>query len=160
MQAVDRQIKSNIIQGYLNQQLAQTGQMQQGALMQQSMHVPSNVELEEFKTMVKAYMELDGQIKKIQQVLKERRDLKQDLSHKVLAFMAKYNIEDLNTKDGKLRYRVSQVKPTMSKKQIKDRLLENYSRAQSAEELLSHVFDSNEKIERQSLRRVTIRNAN
>lgn len=122
-----------------------------------AVELPDNKILEEFKNQVRIWIDIDNSVRKLQKAIKERNVVKKQLSEKILGFMSKYNIEDLNTRDGsKLRYKVSQVKPTITKAQIKERLLENFGKAQNVEELANMVF-SNEnlpKMEKKYLKRL------
>lgn len=136
------------MQNYLQQQM-------QAALME----LPPNASLEEFKAHVRTWMEIDGTIRKLQAAIRDRKQLKKQLAEKILDFMARYNIEDLNTAQGKLRYHVSHVKPSLSKKAIKEKLAEAYPKARSADELVKEVFDNSVRVERPTLRRVHVRNA-
>ena len=83
---------------------------------------PDAASLEEFKSQVRMWMELDNSIKQLQDLIKERRTFKKQLNEKILAFMARYNIEDLNTKDGKLRYRMHYVREPLSQATIRQRM--------------------------------------
>jgi Family of unknown function (DUF5760) len=118
---------------------------------------PDNVALEEFKHQVKLWLEIDNQVKKMQQVIREKKKVQTLLTEKILGFMARYNIEDLNTKDGKLRYKVSYTKPTVKKTEIKDKLL-NYFEHDKAlgAKVVEAVFQEEEqgKTEKVSLRRL------
>ena len=120
-------------------------------------HAPDNMSLEEFKHQVKMWMELDNQIKKMNEILKEKKAVQKILTEKVLSFMARYNIEDLNTKDGKLRYKVTQVKPTVKQTAIKKKLQDffDYDKALS-EKVMKAVFEdtAQPKVEKPSLRRL------
>lgn len=153
-------IKATIIQGYLNQQLQQTNlsdSSEGGGGMLTTIDIPTNNMLDEFKTQVRLWMEIDNNIRKLQQAIRERKELKKQVTEKVLSFMARYNIEDLNTREGKLRYKVTQVKPSVSQRAIKEKLVENYSKARSCEELLEKVFNSGDRMEKPCLRRVQVK---
>lgn len=157
-------IRQTLLQGYLNQQLQHsppqhTQHMQQdapphgGAIMLAD--VPPTALLEEFKTQVRAWIDTDNTIRKLQQALKERRELKKQLTEKLMAFMARYNIEDLNTRDGKLRFKVAHVKPSLSKKDIQDRMVQLFSEVRNGEELSKRIFqEMRQPVERATLRRI------
>lgn len=120
--------------------------------------VPPTALLEEFKTQVRAWIDTDNSIRKLQQALKERRELKKQLTEKLIAFMARYNIEDLNTRDGKLRFKVAHVKPSLSKKDIQDRMVQLFSEARSGEELSKRIFqEMRQPVERATLRRIQVK---
>lgn len=120
--------------------------------------VPDNIALEEFKHQVKLWMELDNQIKQMTQFVKEKRKVQKTLTDKILAFMAKYNIEDLNTKEGKLRYRATYTKPTVKKQDAKEKLYQFFEHDKElAEKVVKTVFEPEEnqpKVEKVSLRRL------
>lgn len=119
--------------------------------------VPDNNALEEFKHQVKMWMEMDNQLKKLSQVLKEKRNVQKLLTEKILAFMQRYNIEDLNTHDGKLRYKVSYSKPVVKKVDIKQKLINYFEHDKdTAQKIVQAVFEDNtqNKVEKVSLRRL------
>ena len=120
--------------------------------------VPDNIALEEFKHQVKLWMELDNQIKQMTQFVREKRKVQKTLTDKILAFMAKYNIEDLNTKEGKLRYKATYTKPTVKKQDAKEKLYQFFEHDKAlAEKVVKTVFepeDNQPKVEKVSLRRL------
>lgn len=150
---MDSAIRQTVLQSYLSQQLQYSGG---GSII--ATDVPTPAVLEEFKTQVRTWIDLDNTIKKLQQALRERRDLKKRLTEKLVAFMARYNIEDLNTREGKLRFKVALVKPSLSQKAIQERMVKLFSEAQSGEDLSRRIFqDERPAIERASLRRIQVK---
>lgn len=145
---MDATLKNQILSNYLSQQMTATSP--DTARAQQ---LPTPEELEEFKNFVKTWIEVDNSIKKLQQAVRERNAIKKQITEKITSFMGKFNIEDLNTKEGKLRYRVTQVKVTPRPTTIKTKLLEYFSPDTSAEELTRKVFESDQIVEKHSLRR-------
>lgn len=140
-------LKGQLINNYLSQQLSVAGGDEdsgESSREVRSIELPDNAILEEFKNQVRLWMEIDSQVAKLQGAIKERKQVKKKLTEKILAFMGKFNIEDLNTKDGKLRYRVNSVKPTVTKAEIKRRLVENYGKVDNLEKLTELIFSSNE----------------
>lgn len=120
-------------------------------------NAPDNMSLEEFKHQVKMWIELDNQIKKVNEVLKEKKSVQKVLTEKILAFMARYNIEDLNTKDGKLRYKVTQVKPAVKQTTIKKKLLNFFEYDKDlSEKVMRAVFEDpgDSRVAKPSLRRL------
>lgn len=143
------------VNGYLNQQLyadkPPNYEIQAIADVHDS---PTQSELDDFKNQVKIWFEIDNSIKKMQQSIKEHNAAKGVLSNKILHFMAKYSIDDLNTKEGTLRYRVTQVKTPISQSDIKTRLVQNYDPNLSASELSNRIFDNRQVTEKHSLKRI------
>lgn len=132
-------IKNQIINNYLSQQLMETQDSK--AIIT----VPTSGELEDFKNFVRVWMEMDDTIKKLQVILKEKKMVKQELSYKILEFMSKYNIEDLNTKDGKLRYKVTRVKVPLSQNSVKNKIVSTFSPGMKPQELVDKVFERETK---------------
>lgn len=127
-------------------------QRPQGSL--KTIELPDQSVLDEFKNQVRMWIEVDNNIRKLKQAARERNAIKKQLTNKILMFMAKYNIEDLNTKDGsRLRYKVSQVKEPLTAQKIKERLAQNINSIRTAEDLDEKVFATN-KVEKVTLRRL------
>jgi len=118
----------------------------------QPIDVPSATELEDFKNCVRMWLEVDINIKKLQALVKERGVLKRELGAKIVSFMSRFNIEDLNTREGKLRYKVTQVKTPLSQTQIKSKIETSYQVGMPVNELTSKVFERETK-DKHSLRR-------
>lgn len=116
----------------------------------------NEVLLEEFKDNVKQWLELDNQLKRLAAASKERRKKKNDINLKILEFMGKFNIEDLNTKDGIIRYRKTFVKEPLSQKTIKTKLEELFKDDTENFEKIAKIFTDREKIEKTSLRRLKL----
>jgi len=147
---MDSTLKNQILSQYLSQQISTTASSSSSG---GANALPTPEELEEFKNCVKAWIEIDNNVKKLQQAMRERNAIKKQVTEKITNFMSKFNIEDLNTKEGKLRYRVTQVKVTPKPTEIKTKLIEYFSPETTAEELTKKIFDNNTVVEKHSLRR-------
>jgi len=112
--------------------------------------------LEEFKSHVKDWLELDNQLKRLAAAAKERRKKKNDINLKILEFMGRFNIEDLNTKEGIIRYRKTYVKEPLSQKTIKTKLEELFKNDKDTFEKVQKISTEREKIEKTSLRRLKL----
>jgi len=116
---------------------------------------PTQGELDDFKNLVNLWLEHDLAIEKLQVAIRERNKAKVALMPRILTFMSRYNIEDLNTKQGVLRYKVTQVKVPISQAEIKSRIAENIAKGvRSADEFNQNVFDNRQVVEKHSLKRV------
>lgn len=120
---------------------------------------PSDELLDDFKNQVKTWMELDNIIKKLQEMLKERRAYKNQLTQKIVRFMNQYNIEDLDTREGSLRSRVSYTKTPLTQKMIKENIKAYFAGMGNTivgAQVTEAVFNANnrDRIERVSLKRV------
>tara|TARA_B100000242_G_C42905610_1_gene419940 strand:- start:330 stop:818 length:489 start_codon:yes stop_codon:yes gene_type:complete len=116
----------------------------------------NEVLLDEFKKDVQDWMNIDNQMKRLEVALKERRKKKKDLNLKILDFMGRFNIEDLNTKEGIIRYKKTYVKEPLSQKIIKEKLLNIFKNDKENSERVEKIFTNREKIEKTSLRRINI----
>ena len=116
---------------------------------------PSDDALDAFKADVRTWLELDNSIRGLQASIRERRNAKRGLTSRVLDFMARYNIEDLSTRDGRLRSKVSYVRAPLSHQAIRTRIDTFFSAdAAAAFQLSGAVFGNRERCERTSLRRL------
>lgn len=151
-------LKSQLINQYLAQQMNEsTGGAKEYAHASQSqqlIEMPDAQALEEFKTHVRTYISADNDIRKLRTLIKERNKTKLGLTSKILSFMARYNIEDLNTKEGKLRYKVTTVKQALNKEQMKSKLDECFNEVKDVEELKDKVFGTKTEVTKHTLKRI------
>ena len=111
------------------------------------------VSLEEFKLLVKKWVEIDSYCKKLTDALREKKQQKDKLSETITKFMCKYNIEDLNTKDGRIRCKTSVVRAPVSQKEIQSQII---ALAPNGSEIVQKIFEGREKKEKVCLRRLKI----
>jgi hypothetical protein len=111
--------------------------------------------LDDFKSDVCTWIELDDSIKTLQHAIRDRRLEKQKLTQRIIGFMDHHDIEDLNTKSGRIRYKTKYVRPQVSKTNIRDRISSFFPNdAQLADDIVTAIYSSREVTERQSLRRL------
>lgn len=119
--------------------------------------VPENISLEDFKNYVKKWIEYDNFIKKAKQVIKDKKKIRDDLNKIIIKFMCKYNIEDINTKEGRIRCKTSVVKPAVTQKVVKQRICDYFKDNENKkEEILHKIYEKCEEVEKVSLRRLKI----
>lgn len=123
-------------------------------------HQSSDYDLQEFKEQVKSWIKLDNEVKAINAKIKildnerkHRKKLIDVFSTKILQFMSTNEIDELNSKDGIIKYKKSFVKEPLTQKQIKQKLLEQFNNMDDAEERINNVFKNREKIEKLRLKR-------
>ena len=153
---MESSLSSQLLNQYLQQQAGSTPEDTNGGAIK-AVEFPDDAIFKEFKNHVKMWMEVDNMIRKLKEVIKERNAVKQSLTEKILRFMATYNIEDLKTQEGKLRYTVTKSKKAPSKAEIRERITENYGKVSNLEELVEKIFAKEERAERAALRRVNAR---
>lgn len=112
--------------------------------------------LEEFKKNVQNWMLIDNQMKRLAAALKQLKVKKNDMNEKILDFMARYNIEDLNTKEGVIRYKKTFVKEPLTQKLIKQKLQDIFKDNETDLEKVNEIFKNRGKVEKTSLRRLKL----
>ena len=117
-----------------------------------------NITLDEFKQIVKRWLDCDNYIKKAKDAIKEKKTHKEKLGELISKFMCKYNIEDLNTKEGKIRCKTMNVKQPVSHKIIKQKIVEYFENDTAKQtDIIAKVYDNNRPtVEKVSLRRLRI----
>ena len=123
-------------------------------------HQSSDDDLQEFKEQVKSWIKLDNEVKAINAKIKildnerkHRKKLIDVFSTKILQFMSTNEIDELNSKDGIIKYKKSFVKEPLTQKQIKQKLLEQFNTMDDAEERINNVFKNRDKVEKLRLKR-------
>lgn len=112
--------------------------------------------LEEFKKNVQNWMTYDNQMKRLAAASKQLKQKKNELNEKILDFMSKYNIEDLNTKEGVIRYKKTYIKQPLTQKVIKEKLNDMFKDNETDLERINEIFNNREKVEKTSLRRLKL----
>lgn len=112
--------------------------------------------LEEFKKNVQNWMTYDNQMKRLAAASKQLKQKKNELNEKILDFMSKYNIEDLNTKEGVIRYKKTYIKQPLTQKLIKEKLNDMFKDNETDLERINEIFNNREKVEKTSLRRLKL----
>lgn len=110
--------------------------------------------LEQFKMNVKKWMDLDKEIKRLQAAVKVRKGLQQELNDKILDFMSVHNIEDLNTKEGILRYKSGVVTRQLPQKEVRKKLFEKFQSDPKTLDSIKQVFEERKKCELSKLKRI------
>jgi hypothetical protein len=116
-------------------------------------------QLDEFKNRVLLWMRLDNEIKELTNKIKmldnerkQRKKYMQSLTPHILSYMNTNEIEELNSREGRLRYKASMVKTPLTQTYIKSQL---YDRFKSNHDDLDKIFNDREKIQKVTLRRLT-----
>lgn len=117
-----------------------------------------NITLDEFKQIVKRWLDCDNYIKKAKEAIREKKTHKEKLGELISKFMCKYNIEDLNTKEGKIRYKTVNVKQPVSHKIVKQKIIEYFENDTAKQtDIIAKVYEENRPmVEKASLRRLRI----
>jgi len=108
----------------------------------------------DFKEDVKLWLKLDDDIKTLNDAIKDRKNKKNEITPKLLDFMDKHNINDLNTNDGHLKFQKSLRSKPLSKKYLLDRLGYYFKSDIKGEKVVSFIYNNREKTEISNLKRV------
>jgi len=120
-----------------------------------------DAEFEQFKAIVKFYSKTDNEMKEIRskikllnQEVKKRKEKLEKLSASIMNFMHQNEIDELNSKQGIIRYKTSVVKAPLTTKKIKEELYERLEPYPQAKAILDKVFEERDKVEKKSLSRI------
>lgn len=115
---------------------------------------PTEEELETFKIWVQDWFKYDDAIRKLKIAIRERIVLRNALNSKIEDFMFKFNYNDLNTQNGRLKTIVKSVHKPVNIKEIKDIITNNKNL--TGEELLAKIFNKDNRpiMEKKYIKRI------
>lgn len=117
---------------------------------------PNATQMNDFTAYVATWLKLDTDISRLATALKERRSAKRQLTENILAFMIRFGIDDLDTLECRLSYRVRQVRTPLPHRVIHERLAGIYSNDPVTARSITDTVFNRERVERVSLRRCAI----
>lgn len=131
-----------------------------GIMTSQNEQQDDTEQLNEFKEQVKNWIRLDNEINAINAKIKmldnerkHRKKILNDLSSKILKFMGNNEIDELNSKEGIIKYKKSYVKEPLTHKTIINKLKAQFNNSDEAIEKINKVFKDRGKIEKLCLKR-------
>ena len=115
---------------------------------------PTVDEMDTFKNLVADWFKYDDAIRKLKIAIRERKTLQQVLNNKIEDFMFKYNYNDLNTQNGRLKTNVKNVYKPINIKEVREII--NNNKHLTGEELLAKIFnkDEREMVVKKTIRRI------
>ena len=114
----------------------------------------NNEDFLEFKKNVKEWITLDDDIIKLQKAIKDRKNKKNELTPKIMEFMNEYEINDLNTNDGKLKFTKSMQTKPLNKQFLISKLGDFFKDFNKGEKAATFILENRDKEEKFKLRRV------
>ena len=114
----------------------------------------TNPEFVNFKQNVKDWVTLDDDIKTLQEAIKKRKKRINELTPIILDFMKRFNINDLNTQNGQLRYTTSLLAKPVNKNFLLSKLGEFFKDTEKSQVLTTYIYDNRIKEEKVKLKRV------
>ena len=112
--------------------------------MNQSVNEFSEIELNEFKNKVKQWLSIDSDIDKLQKKIKELKKTKKDIEPEITSFMVNYNISDLNTDKGKIKYNERKTKKPLNKINIRNNLSQVINDETQIEQAMQLIMNNRE----------------
>ena len=109
---------------------------------------------DKLKGAVNDYLELDNQILTLQKAIKERKEKKDKLSKVILNVMKDNEIDQMNLKNDKLVYTVSQCKSPLNKNYLNSVLSDYFNNNEKTVDVINHILNNRQKVERIRLKRV------
>lgn len=119
-----------------------------------------NPEFIEFKRKVREWLSLDDDIRTLRKAIKERNEKKKNLTPDIIAFMNSNKISDLNTQDGKLKFKCAMYKKPLNQKTIQNKLCDYFRDIKKGHEAALYLFENREREERFRLSRSITKNNN
>ena len=116
-------------------------------------------EIEDFRNKVKEWIDYDNQINELNNKVKELKAKKNDLNNEVLEFMKSNNIEDISTKQCKLKTYTSTSQKSLNKDYIKNKLKTALDDEHKAVELTDLILNNREKTTSIKLKRINIKDS-
>jgi len=107
----------------------------------------------QLKNDVKSYLDLDDQIKALNKAVSDRRKEKKKLSETILSTMKSFEIDNMNTKNGRLIYNVSKRAKPLNKKNLISGLDKYFKNVDKSKEVSKIILDNREVVEKIQLRR-------
>jgi len=114
----------------------------------------TNPEFIDFKENVKEWITLDDDIKTLNIALKERKEKKKELTPKVLDFMNEYEVHDVKTTDGQLKFSKSVTAKPLNKKYLVSRLGDFFKDYTKGEKAVDFIYENRDKEEKLKLKRI------
>lgn len=115
-------------------------------MIQENEEQKLNVPKEQLQLYVKQWITYDDEIKALQQAIKERKKLKNEISDVIMNFMAQNEIPHFNLSDGKLIYSKSQQTQPVNLNYLKEALPKsNLLSQQQYQELFDYIQNNRAK---------------
>lgn len=115
---------------------------------------PTEDQIKTFREYVKKWFTLDSELKDLKLLCREKSSVKNKLRDTIMAFMQTHNVEELRTSDGKLRFETRSVTKAMTKTDIQKSVESLLADLPDLAAEFSRKLKTQEKIEKNSLKRL------
>ena len=116
-----------------------------------------NPDFVEFKQTIKTWLELDDDIKTLRKAVSERNKQKKELTPKILEYMQKNKIYNLNTESGRIKCRTSVRTKSFNNSTLKEKLISYFQNVNEGTKAAEYLLKNKEKVENITLSRVKYR---
>jgi DNA-directed RNA polymerase subunit F len=109
---------------------------------------------EQMVTHIKRWMQYDNEIKKLQDELKTKKELRKQHTHELVEIMKTNDIDCFDVNNGKLIYTKTKVKAPLNKSQMMQALMQFYNNDEArVRELGDHLMSARQEKINESIRR-------
>lgn len=116
-----------------------------------------NYEFVDFKETVRTWLELDDDIKTLRKAAAERNKKKSELTPKILDYMQRNKIYNINTQSGKIKCRKSVRTKSFNNNTLKNTLINYFQDVNKGTHATEFLLSNKEKVEKYSLSRTISR---
>ena len=102
---------------------------------------------------IKEWIGVDNDIKKLQDVVKEKKEQRKQLTERLVDIMKTNEIDCFDINDGKLIYTKTKVKTPLNKNNLVDALLKYYNDADRAKDMTEYLLSCRDEKIKESIRR-------
>jgi hypothetical protein len=102
---------------------------------------------------IKAWIQIDNELRELQKASKERREMKKELTNNLVNVMRDNEIDCFDVKDGHLMYKKSVSRGPVNKKLLLTTLSSYFKNEKQADELCTFILDSREEKVRETISR-------
>lgn len=112
-----------------------------------------NESLDDFKSTVQVWLQLDLEIEKLQEKIKEYKKQKEKITPKILEFMEKKGHKDIQFKDATIRYKTSKSKQSINKDFLIKNLYDYFKDEMKAVDATKYLLDHRKTTEKSTIER-------
>lgn len=113
-------------------------------------------EMEAFKKTVSNFIRTDRKIAELSKQLKALRAENAESKAEICKFMGDRDLEDLQTREMRLKLKTGNVKPPLKKAELHERVAEYLGGEDKAEDFFEKVYNDRESVQKTSLRRLKV----
>lgn len=106
---------------------------------------------DDLKSVIQVWLQLDAEIDKYQEKIKEYKKQKEAISPKIIEFMNKNKFNAIESNDNVIKYRKTNTRETINRNYLIEKLKQLYKDEKKAVETTEYLLESRKIIEKYSL---------